>query len=121
MKSSNVKIANYDAKTAPTTVGLKVAAQLATMKQSFAAKTNSLVTAQLLTSGVLDSIPIIGPERGKHYAFSNRLWKITQQYDDLAATAMANAEFLRWKVLCAPANLSAIALQVYNLVVPIVP
>lgn len=117
MKSSTDKIANYDQKVAPTTVGLKVAAQLATMKASFASKTNSLVAAQLLTSQVLDTIPIIGPMRGRHYAFSNRLWKIQQHYDGAAATAMAQAEFLRWKTICTPADLTNIALTVFNLVV----
>ena len=117
VQSSTHKTVQYDLKTAPTTVGLKVAAQLATMKANYAAKMNSLVTAQLLTSGVLDAIPIIGPLRGKHYAFSNRLWKIKQQYDGAAATAMAQAEFLRWKTVCTPADLTNIALTVHNLVV----
>ena len=117
MKSDSSKIANYNAKTAPTTVGLKVAAQLATMKTNFASQTNSLVTAQLLVSGVLDGIPIIGPLRGKHYAFANRLWKIKQLYDGAAATAMAQTEFNRWKTVCTPADLTNIALTVFNLVV----
>jgi hypothetical protein len=117
VKSSAHKTVAYDLKTDATTVGLKIAAQLATMKSGFASKTNSLVTAQLLTSGVLDAIPIIGPLRGKHYAFSNQLWKITQNYDGAAATAMAQAIFLRWKTVCTPADLTNIALTVYNLAV----
>jgi hypothetical protein len=117
MQSSTHKTVQYDLKTDPTTVGLKFAAALATMKSGFAAKTNSLVTSQLLTAGVLDSIPIIGPLRGRHHAFSNQLWKIKQNYDGAAATAMAQAMFLRWKTICTPADLTDIALTVHNLVV----
>lgn len=117
MVTDDKKITAYNSKTTPATVSLKVAAQLSTMKATYAATMNSLVAAQLLTAGVLDGLGIIGPLRGKHYAFSNRLWKIQRHYNGVAATAMAQAEFLRWKTICTPADLTAIALQVYNLVV----
>lgn len=119
MQSSTHKTVQYDLKTDPTTVGLKVAAQLATMKTNYAAKMNSLVTSQLLASDAMDNMvpPIIGPSRGKHYAFVNRLWAITQRYDGTARTAMAQAEFLKWSGTCTPADLTALALQVFNIVV----
>ena len=119
MKSSEHKTTAYNLKTDPTTVGLKVAAQLATMKTNYAAKMNSLVTSQLLASDAMDNMvpPIIGPSRGKHYAFVNRLWAIVQKYDGSARTAMAQAEFLRWSTACTPADLTALALQVFNIVV----
>lgn len=110
-------IAAYDAKTAPTTVGLKVAAQLSTMKQSFAAQTNSLVASQLLTAAVLDAATIVGPTRGRYHAFSNRLWKICQHYNGAAATQMAQIEHDKWEAVCQSAVMIDIALDVYDLTV----
>jgi len=106
----------YDLKTAPTTVGLKVAAQLTTMRASFASATNDLVAAQLLTAVELDKGAIVGPMRGRYYAFSNRLWKICRHYNGAAATAMGQAEIARWTATCDKPLLITIALNVYSLV-----
>lgn len=117
MKADSLLIAHYDAKSAPTTVGLKIAAQLSTMKQSFASKTNSLVSSQLLTAGVLDAATIVGPQRGRYHAFSNRLWHICQHYNGAAATQMAQIEHDKWEAVCQSAVMIDIALTVYSLVV----
>lgn len=106
----------YDLKTAPTTVGLKVAAQLTTMRSSFAAMTNSLVASQLLTATELDDGAIVGPMRGRYHAFSNRLWKICRHYNGLAATAMGQVEIARWTATCDKPLLITIALNVHSLV-----
>lgn len=116
MQSDTHMIAAYDAKTAPTTVGLKVAAQLSTMKQSFAAQTNSLTASQMLTAGVLDAATIVGPMRGRYHAFSNRLWKITQNYNGAAATQMAQIEHDKWEGCAQSAVMINIGLTVYNLI-----
>lgn len=117
MKSDQTRIAAYDAKTAPTTVGLKVAAQLSTMRLSFAAQTNDLVTKQLLTAAVLDGLGVVGMLRGRYHAFSNRCFAITTKYNGVTCTTMAQIEHDRFESVCVGATLAKIALDVYNLVV----
>jgi hypothetical protein len=117
MLSDAIRIDAYNAGTAPTTVGLKIAAQLSTMKLSFTGATNDLVSKQLLTAAVLDAATIVGPMRGRYHAFSNRLFKISRNYNGLAATQMAQIEHDKWESVCQTAVLVSIALQVYNLVV----
>jgi hypothetical protein len=117
VKTDALRIAAYDAKTAPTTVGLKVAAQLTTMRQSFASMTNELVTKQLLTAAVLDSLGVVGILRGRYHAFSNRLFAIITRYNGVTCTAMAQIEHDRFESVCVSGTLIQIALDVYNLVV----
>lgn len=117
MRSDQDRKLAYDAKTAPTTVGLKIAGQLTTMRQSFAATTNDLVDKQLLTAGVLDTAGVVGLLRGRYHAFSNRLFAITNRYNGATATAMAQIEHDRFESVCVTGTLVTIALDVYNLVV----
>ena len=117
MRTDADRTAAYDSGTAPTTVGLKVAAQLTTMRQSFAAMTNDLVAAQILCAGVLDAATIVGPMRGRYHAFSNRLFSITRHYNGPAATQMAQIEHDKFEGGCQSAVMIDIALIVYGLVV----
>jgi len=117
MVTDAIRIAAYDAKTAPTTVGLKIASQLSTMKQSFAALTNDLVPKQLLTAAVLDSVGVVGLQRGRYHAFSNRLFSITTKYNGATCTTMAQIEHDRFESVCVSGTLIKIALDVYSLVV----
>jgi len=62
VKSDTIRIETYDAKTAPTTVSLKVASMLAPMKSLFATRCASFVAWELLIQGNLNqsgSIPTI--------------------------------------------------------------
>jgi len=115
MRSDQDRSNAYDIKTAPTTVGLKVAAQLTLMRSSFASMTNDLVASQLLTANELDAGAIVGPMRGRYHAFSNRLWKICRHYNGAAATAMGQTEIARWTTTCDKALLITIALNVHSL------
>lgn len=117
MRSDAYRSGKYTAKTAPTTVGLKVAAQLSTAKTSFSAATNALVADQELTAAVLDTAGIVGPMRGRYHAYSNRLHKIVTMYSGAAATNFAQLEHDKWESVCQDALLIQIALDVYNLVV----
>jgi len=117
MQSDANRIVAYDLMTAPSTVGLKIAARLTHMRQSFASMTNDLVASQLLTAGVLDAATIVGPMRGRYHAFSNRLWSICRHYNGPAATQMAQIEHDKFEGGCQPAVMIDIALTVYNLTV----
>jgi len=117
MRTDAQRVAKYDAKVAPTTVGLKIAARLPGMKTSFAAATNLLVADQLATAQILDTRGIVGLMRGRYQAFSNRLHAITQRYGGATATNMAQLEHDKWEGVCQTAIMIEIALDVYNLVV----
>ena len=117
MRSDAYRSTKYTAKTAPTTVGLKVAAQLSTMRTTFSAATNALVAKQLLTAAELDAAGVVGAIRGKYHAFSNRLYKITTEFSGATATNMAQIEHDKFEATCGSPTLVAIALNVYGLVV----
>jgi hypothetical protein len=117
MRSDAYRSNAYNAKTTPATVGLKYAARLTGMKSTFAAGTTALVAKQLEVAQILDDDGIVGVLRGRYHAFGNRLFKITKQFANAAATAEAQAEFDRWEATCTGATLIKIALNVYGLVV----
>jgi hypothetical protein len=63
----------YTAKTAPTTVGLKIASRLATMKTSYAGSIAQLVAYELQTQGILNSSGVAGISRAGYYNFAREI------------------------------------------------
>ena len=116
MKSDQNRNESYDAKVAPTTVALKVAAQLPTMRAGFLAETETLVAHQLATAQVLDTVGIVGLQRGRYQAFSNRLHAITRRFTGLTAINMAQLEHDRWESSNQSAVMITIALTVYGMI-----
>jgi len=117
MRSDAQRSAKFDAKTVPTTMSLKIAAQLATMKTSFDGATNALVDDQLQVAQILDAQGIVGLMRGRYHAYGNRLHHISQNFTGAAATNMAQLEHDKWEDVCQDAILILIAFQVFGYVV----
>lgn len=117
MRTDTDRIEKYNAKTAPTTLSLKIAARLEGMKTSFTSATNALVSDQLQVASILDEEGIFGMSRGRYHAFSNRLHKINRLYDGVAATSFAQAEHDKWESVCLTAIMIRIAFEVYGLTV----
>jgi len=117
VKNDQNRIESYNQKVDPPTVGLKFAAQLATMKASFQSATEALVAHQLGTAQVLDAAGIVGLMRGRYQAYSNRLHHITRHFAGTAATNMAQLEHDKWESVCVSAILIDIALDVYGITV----
>ena len=70
------RIAAYDAKVVPTTVGLKIAARLSGMKVDYATFANDFTAMQLLVRTELGTLNTIFPNTyGLYYAFAAQLWK----------------------------------------------
>lgn len=84
------RVAAYDAKTAPTTVGLKIAARLSGMKSDFAVFANDFVAMQLLVRTELGTLATIFPiQYGIYYAYASQLWKLNTTTTQPAVDAMA--------------------------------
>lgn len=91
------RIAKYDAKVAPTTVGLKIAARLAVMKSDFATFATAFVAMQLLVRGELGAVNTIFPiDYGAYYAYASELWKLGNTSTQPAIDAMAQIVHDKW-------------------------
>ena len=89
-RSDAQRVAAYDAKVTPTTVGLKIAARLAGMKTDFAAFANDFVAMQLLVRTELGTLATIFPIMyGDYYAYASQLWKLNKTATQPAVDAMA--------------------------------
>lgn len=77
MRTDAQRIAAYDAKVTPTTVGLKIAARLGGMTTDFAVFANDFVAMQLLVRTELGTLATIFPiQYGIYYAYASQLWKL---------------------------------------------
>lgn len=65
----------YVAKTAPTTVGLKIAAVLAGMKTNFSAAINDLVPIEMQIQGLLNSYNVPTIQYPFYLCFGREIWK----------------------------------------------
>jgi len=74
MRTESERIGQYDAKTAATTVGLKVAAQLAGMKTNFAAAITSLVPKMQQVQGILNAAAIPTIRYPYYFAYAREIW-----------------------------------------------
>ena len=98
MKSNDSqRVAKYNAKTAPTTVGLKIAARLTRMRSDFASAITSITDMQLLVRAELATDDSIFPlAYGGYYAYANELWKLLQTTNQPAADAGAQVIADKW-------------------------
>lgn len=80
MRTDVQRAAKYDAKYVASTVNLKVAARLDTMKSRFASKTASLYAAEVAIQGVLNAktprIPTI--QYPFYLCFGRQLWRLKE-------------------------------------------
>lgn len=118
-KSDARRIAKYIAKTVPSTVGLKIAGQLADMKTGFAAVTADLVDMMVLVQtelATLTAIPTIS--YGQYYAYAEELWKLLRTTSQPAADVAAQIIHDKWEARGATsAALIQIASNVFNITV----
>jgi len=84
------RIADYNAKVVPTTVGLKIAARLTGMTTDFATFANDFVAMQLLVRAELGTLATIFPiQYGLYYAYASQCWKLQTTTTQPAIDAMA--------------------------------
>jgi hypothetical protein len=121
LKSDAERVAMYDAKTAPTTVSLKVASQLALMKAGFANKANAFILDDIAIQTILNAdgtTPLY--MYSLYYNFGREIRKTKNQGIDSLAM-VANAKSLKVKYTsygCTGSLLVSIALDVYAFVLP---
>lgn len=91
------RVAKYNAKTAPTTTGLKIAGRLTRMKSDFATAVQALADMQLLVRAELSTDPTIFPlQYGGYYAYSAELWKLQITTLQPAVDAVAQTIADKW-------------------------
>lgn len=73
MRTDADRSEKYTAKYVATTVGLKVASRLATMKTGFAAAIPSFVAYELQVQGILNSSGVQGVSRAGYYNFAREI------------------------------------------------
>ncbi len=120
MPSSDAdRVAHYDAKVAPTTVGLKIAARLSGMKSDFAAFAADFVPKQMLVNAELGKVNTIFPlAYGGYQAYASQLWKLQKTTTQPAIDAVAQLIKDKWVFwgLDAPTSI-AIAINVFSITV----
>ncbi len=121
-KSDAQRIAKYLAKTVPTTVGLKIAGQLADMKTGFAnaiGGSSGLVDMLMLVQTELATLTAIPPiSYGQYYAFAEECWKLLRTTSQPAADTAAQIIHDKWEARGATsAALIQIATNVFNITV----
>ena len=113
------RIADYDAKVVPTTVGLKIAARLTGMKSDFATFANAFTAMQLLVRAELGTDATIFPiQYGTYYAFAAQLWKAQITTTQPALDAIAQIVYDHWVARGLQAAMGIqIAINVFNITV----
>jgi hypothetical protein len=109
----------YSAKTAPTTVGLKIASRLGGMKTGFAASINLLVPKMQAIQGILNGLTVATIDYPFYLNFGRELWALINRGID-GDTLEAQAQMLHDKYEAyglTSANLIQIADSVFNLTV----
>jgi len=113
------RIADYDAKVVPTTVGLKIAARLTGMKSDYTVFANSFVAMQLLVRAELGTLATIFPiNYGMYYAYASILWKLQTTTTQPAVDAVAQIIHDDWVLKGADTvMLVQIAINVFSITV----
>jgi hypothetical protein len=121
MRTDEQRQDKYDAKTVATTVSLKVASMLPSMKPAFAAAVQSFVAQDIQVQAALNligTVPTISYPL--YYNFGREIWKLNQKgIAGTALTAMAISLSTKYQSYgCVEANLQTIAFDVFNIVIP---
>lgn len=122
MKSDTIRIETYDAKTVPTTVALKVASLLPTMKTAFATACASFVAKEIAVQGVLNAVPGGVPtiQYPFYLNFGREMWALNRKGISGPSALMA-ATSLEDKYEgygLAAVTLKKIALDVFSVIIP---
>lgn len=119
MKNEADRIDAYGVKTAPTTVGLKVAARLTGMKTGFEAAIGALVPIEQQVQALLNAAAVPTIRYPFYYAFAREIWTMDNagiSGDALAAAAQSLHD--KWEARgLATARLVEIADSVFNITV----
>jgi hypothetical protein len=121
MKDDVTRIAQYNAKTVATTVGLKVASMLPTMKVSFAAMCNSFVAKEIAIQGQLNTYGDVPTIQYPFYInYGREIWGLNQR-GIVGPTAVFMAISLTTKYTSYglnSAHLKDLAVDVFNIIIP---
>jgi len=119
MRTEVDRIGAYDAKTAATTVGLKVAAQLSGMKSNFAAAITSLVPIMQQVQGILNAAAVPTIRYPFYYAYAREIWAAENRgINGDALVLMAQSLHDKWEANgLATATLITIADSVFSITV----
>jgi hypothetical protein len=121
MKSAADRLANYTAKTVATTVGLKIAANLPTMKSEFSAAIQSLAPVEQQIQGILNgeaTVPVV--QYPFYLSFGRELWALGHKGIAGDAALTRSATILgKWDDMGLENTiLKKIALDVFNMTIP---
>lgn len=116
------RIAQYNAKTVATTVGLKVASLLPTMKTAFATQCASFVAKEIAIQGVLNAVPAGVPtiQYPFYLNYGREIWK-RERNGITGPSALMHAISLEDKYEgygLAAVTLKKIALDVFSMIIP---
>ena len=79
MRTDAERIAQYIAKYVPTTVGLKVAAQLTGMKSGFASAINALVPIEVEIQTILNGLTVPTIQYPFYLNFGREIWRLQKE------------------------------------------
>lgn len=98
MRTEAERTDQYAAKTAATTVGLKVAARLTGMKSGFTAAINSIVPIMQQVQGLLNAATVPTIRYPFYYAFAREIWhKESEGINGASLTAAAQSLHDKWE------------------------
>jgi len=119
MRTEAERIDQFNAKTAATTVGLKVAARLTGMKSGFEAAINSIVPIMQQVQGLLNAAGVATIRYPYYYAYAREIWTLENGgVNGAALTAQAQSLHDKWEANgLATARLIEIADSVFNITV----
>jgi hypothetical protein len=120
VKTSGVRIDTYNANYVPTTVGLKVAAQLAAMKANFAAAAGQLAMIETKIQALCNHDDIKPIQIPFYLNFARELWGMKRRGISgpalLGRGTECHARYVSYGL--ATATVKRIALDVFNLTIP---
>lgn len=119
MRTEAERTDQYAAKTAATTVGLKVAARLTGMKSGFAAAINAIVPIMQQVQGLLNAANIPTIRYPFYYAYAREIWhKEAEGINGASLTAAVQSLHDKWEANgLATATLVEIADTVFSITV----
>jgi len=120
MRTDQQRQDKYAAKTVSSTVSLKVASMLASMKTGFASQANSFVAKEIAVQGALNLIGTVPTLQYPAYLnFGREIWGLTRRgITGPALTFMTQSLATKYESYgCVKANIQSIATDVFNIVI----